>query len=89
MLGFEYKWLLAPVRSAAGSRVRLAQHSLLTLAVAGFCLVGTFLASPRALTHVVTVVTPVVAALDQTPPEWPRTVIRLWFLLPQLLPGHN
>ena len=89
MLGPEYKWLLAPVRPAAGSRVRLARRSLLTLAVAAFCLVCTFISSPPTLTPVVTTATPVVVALDQNPPEWPRTVVRLWFMLPQLLPGHD
>jgi hypothetical protein len=89
MLGTEYKWLLAPVRPGAKSRVQLARHSLLTLAVAGGCLLATFLNSGSTLPPVAAAATPVVAALDQTPPEWPRTVIRLWFLLPQLLPGQN
>ncbi len=90
MLGSEYKWLLAPVRPGAKSRVQLARQSLLTLGVAGCCLLGTLLAatSPK-LAPAATAAAPVVATLEQTPPEWPRTVIRLWFLLPQLLPGQN
>lgn len=88
MLGTQYPWLLATVRRAAAARVQLARHSLATLAVAACCLVGTLLPSAANLAPVTAVASPVVAALDQTPPEWPRTIVRLWSLLPQFLPSR-
>ena len=89
MLGSEYKWLLAPVQPAAVERAHLARCSFLTLAVASFCLVCTFALTPSSLTPAAKAATPVVAALDQTDVELPRTLIHLWFLLPQLLPTRN
>ncbi len=89
MLGPEYNWLLAPVRPAAGLRVRLARRSLLTLAVTAFCLVCAFALSAHAPVPAAALTPPAVASLDQAPVEWPRTLIHLWFLLPQLLPGGN
>lgn len=89
MLGSEYKWLLAPVRSAAVSRTHLARRSFATLAVAGFCLACVLLPRAAALPSAATVAAPVVTQLDQAQTEWPHTLVRLWFLLPQLLPGQN
>jgi len=89
MLGNQYPWLLATVRRSATARGQLARHSLATLAVAACCLVAALLPSAAAPAPVAVVASPVVAALDQTPPEWPRTIVRLWSLLPQILPGRG
>jgi hypothetical protein len=89
MLGSEYKWLLAPVRRAATVRAQLARHSLATLAVATFCLACALVPRAATLPSVSTVAAPVVTQLDQVQAEWPHALVRLWFILPQLLPGRN
>ncbi len=89
MLGSEYKWLLAPARPAATGRTPLARHGAMTVAVAGFCLACTFLAPMRTLPSPAAVAAPVVTQLDQAQTEWPHVLVRLWLILPQLLPGHN
>ena len=89
MLGSEYKWLLAPVQSTAVERAHLARRSFLTLAVATFCVVCALVQPASSLSSAATVATPVVAKLDETAAEWPHALVRLWFLLPQLLPTQG
>lgn len=80
MHGSVYRWLLLQP---------LFRGGLLSLAVAGFCvgcLLLPSLASPASCA-------PVIAATATNPnpavdecAEWPHTVLRLWFLLPHILP---
>jgi hypothetical protein len=89
MLGSEYKWLLAPVRRVAADRAQLARRSFATLAVAAFCVACVLVPRATSLPSAATVAAPVVTQLDQAQAEWPLVLVRLWFLLPQLLPGRN
>jgi hypothetical protein len=82
MLGSAYRWLLLQP---------LFRGSLLSLAVAGFC-VGTLfiipVASPTSCTAVIAVAPNPTPAVNNRN-EWPATVIRLWFLVPLLLPYES
>jgi hypothetical protein len=88
MLGTGYRWLLLNP---------FIRGSLLSLAVAGFCLSCLLLAplaSPSSCAPAIAVATakPATtkpAATVDKPAEWPRTVLRLWFLVPHLLPPHS
>lgn len=77
-----YRWLLVHP---------LFRGSVLSLAVAGFCVACLFVTAPTP-----SAVTPVIAAVATNPTpavdnraEWPRTVLRLWFLLPHFLPLYD
>jgi hypothetical protein len=89
MLGSEYQWLLASVRAAAVDRAQLARRSFATLAVAAFCLACAFVPRAASLPSAVAVAAPMVTQLDQAQAEWPLVLVRLWYVLPQLLPGRN
>ncbi len=89
MLGSEYKWLLAPVRPAAIDRAHLARRSFATLAVAAFCALCVFAPRTASLPSAATVAAPVVTQFDQAQVEWPHALVRLWFLLPQILPSRD
>jgi len=87
MFGFEYNWLLSPARSARDVSVRLARGSLTTLAVGAFCLTCTLLPAVSSLAPAVTVPTATAVTLTENKsPELPRALIRLWILVPYLLP---
>ncbi|HEY8995077.1 MAG TPA: hypothetical protein VIM71_10480 [Lacunisphaera sp.] len=80
MPGSVYRWILLQP---------LLRGSLLSLAVAGFCVACLLLpsvASPAACAPAIaaTAAGPTQAVDECT--EWPRTVLRLWFLLPHILP---
>lgn len=86
MSGSEYRWLaLHP----------LIRGSLLSLAVAAFCVGCFFLNSvtPAACADpVVQVAAAAAPAQNGTEPAratWPHTVVRLWLLVPQLLPTND
>ncbi len=86
MLGSEYNWLLSPARTARGLSVRLARSSFLTLGVGAFCL-GCALFSTARLAPPAAVATPSAAVLAETAQsELPRVLVRLWVLVPYLLP---
>lgn len=86
MSGSEYRWLaLHP----------LIRGSLLSLAVATFC-VGCFFVNnltPAAcadpVVQVATASAPVRNGAEPERSTWPHTVLRLWLLVPQLLPAHD
>jgi hypothetical protein len=83
MLGTGYRWLLLNP---------LLRGSLLSLAVAGFCLSCLLvvpLASPTSCAPVIAAAASKPAATVDKPAEWPRTVLRLWFLVPHLLPVQD
>ena len=87
MFGFQHHWLLSPVRTARGLSVRLARGGLLTLAVGAFCLSCAMLPSALSLPPAVTVAAPTAVTLKETAEsELPRTLLRLWVLVPYLLP---
>jgi hypothetical protein len=87
MFGFEYNWLLSPARSTRDLSVRLARGSFATLAVGAFCLTCALLPSVSSLTPAVTVPTPAAVTIaENKSPELPRALIRLWILVPYLLP---
>lgn len=77
MHGFEYRWLLLNP---------ILRGVFLSIAVAAFC------ASCLLLDRAGTPPAPPPAAMlaATVPPEaetdWPRTALRLWFLVPQLVP---
>lgn len=82
MFGSEFRWLpLSP----------LVRGGLLTLALTALCLSGLFrapaapAASPEAAANIAIVESPEA----DTRAAWPRTVLRLWLLVPQLLPDHD
>lgn len=82
MFGSEFRWL--PLHP-------LIRGGLLTLALAALCLSGLFRApavpvvSPEPITSI--------AAVESSEPDtraaWPSTVLRLWLIVPQLLPDHD
>lgn len=82
MFGSEFRWL--PLHP-------LLRGGLLTLAMAALCLSGLFYASRPPLTSPQTAA--IIAAAEargsDTRAAWPRTVLRLWLLAPQLLPAHD
>lgn len=82
MLGSEYRWLL---------RHPLVRGSLLTLGFALFCLGCLILpALPGScLAYVPEPVAAVEAVANDHDPRaaWPRAMLRLWILLPQLSPA--
>lgn len=83
MFGLQYPWLL----TVRGLSVRLARNSLLTLAVGCFCLVCVLAPRPAPLSTVATVAAPTAASLQQTTgTELPHMLLRLWILVPRLLP---
>jgi hypothetical protein len=83
MFGLQYHWLV----SVRGMSVRLARGSLLTLAVGAFCLACALLPSTASLSRVAAVSTPTAVSLQQnTDTELPYMLIRLWILVPRLLP---
>lgn len=81
MLGTEYRWfVLHPlIRGAA-----------LSVALAGLCLAALFFAAVPADTPepANATVASETSVRDQRA-AWPRTVLRLWFLAPQLLPPYD
>jgi hypothetical protein len=83
MLGTGYRWLLLnPV----------LRGSLLSLSVAGFCLgclLVAPLASPSSCAPVIAVAATAPTPVVEQRAEWPRTVLRLWFLVPHLLPPND
>lgn len=82
MSGATHPWILRP----ALTRVRHLTFALL----AAFALVIAGLSHrslPSAVTSAATAPATVESALvTEAPAEWPRAALRLWFLLPQLLP---
>ncbi|MFZ5495215.1 MAG: hypothetical protein ACOZE5_07745 [Verrucomicrobiota bacterium] len=78
MFGAEYRWLLPHP---------LLRGWLLTLVFASLCVGVLFLepAAPAARETAARDPVSRVASVDQQA-AWPRTVLRLWFLVPQLLP---
>lgn len=83
MFGLQYPWLL----SARGVSVRLARSGLLTLAVGVFCLACVLGPRATSLTTVATVTAPAAVSIKQTTDaELPHILIRLWILVPRLLP---
>ena len=83
MFGFNYPWLL----SVRGVSVRLARGSLLTLAVGVFCLACFLVPRHAPLTTVAAVTAPAAVSLQQTTgSELPHVLLRLWILVPRLLP---
>jgi len=86
MFGLQYNWLL----SARGMSVRLARTGLLTLAVGAFCLACVLAPSAAPLSRVATVTAPTAVSLkENTDTELPYMLIRLWILVPRLLPGSR
>jgi hypothetical protein len=77
MHGFEYRWLLLNP---------LMRGLFLSIAVAAFCASCLFL-DPAATAPAAAPTATLAAAV---PPEaeidWPRTALRLWFLVPQIVP---
>jgi len=93
MFGFEYNWLLSPARTARGLSVRLARGGMMTLAVGAFCLACSFVpsgpltpAAPATLAAPTAVAPTAVALKETAESELPRTLLRLWVLVPYLLP---
>ena len=89
MFGSEYNWLVTPVRSARGLTVRLVRNSLLTLGVGAFCLSCTLLPYRAPLAPVAGVAAPAATATtikETAQSELPRFLLRLWVLVPYLLP---
>ena len=84
MFGLQYNWLL----SARGLSVRLARGGPITLAVGTFCLACVLVPSAASLSRVAAVAAPTAAvSLQQnTDAELPYMLIRLWILVPRLLP---
>lgn len=78
MHGFEYRWLLLNP---------LMRGVFLSIAVAAFCASCLFLdqagapPAPAATTATLAASVPPEADVD-----WPRAALRLWFLVPQVLP---
>lgn len=67
-----------------------ARHGLLTLAVLALGLTGAVLSRPALPATVALAATaPAAPALPEQTTIWPRTVLRLWFLVPQLLPADD
>jgi hypothetical protein len=86
MSGSEYRWLaLHP----------LIRGSLLSLAVAAFCVGSFFMNNLTPATcadpvvQVVAASAPAHNAGEPAHTPWPHTVLRLWLLVPQLLPTHD
>ena len=89
MFGSEYNWLVTPVRSARGLTVRLVRNSLLTLGVGAFCLSCVLLPYRASLPPVAGVAAPAATATtikETAQSELPRFLLRLWVLVPYLLP---
>lgn len=86
MFGLQYHWLV----SARGLTVRLARGGLLTLAVGFFCLACFLIPRTAPLTAVATATAPAAVSIQKsTDTELPRLLIRLWILVPRLLPQHQ
>jgi len=87
MFGSEYNWLVTPVRSARGLTVRLVRNSLLTLGVGAFCLSCALLPYRAPHAPVAGVAAPAANTIKETAQsELPRFLLRLWVLVPYLLP---
>jgi hypothetical protein len=83
MFGLQYNWLL----SARGMSVRLARGGLITLAVGAFCLACVLAPSTASLSRIAAVSAPTAVSLkENTDAELPYMLIRLWILVPRLLP---
>jgi len=83
MFGLQYPWLL----TIRGLSVRLARTSLLTLAVGFFALVCVLAPRHAPLTAVAAVTAPAAVTIQQTTDgELPHVLLRLWILVPRLLP---
>ncbi len=82
MFGSEFRWL--PLHP-------LIRCGLLTLTMAAFCLGCLFFASrpPAAAPEPVASITAAESPETDSRAAWPRTVLRLWLLVPQLLPDHD
>ena len=82
MFGLQYNWLL----SVRGISVRLARNGFLTLAVGFFCFACVVIPRSAPLTAA-TAAVPATTAINQTADtELPRILVRLWILVPRLLP---
>lgn len=82
MLASGYRWLVLQP---------LFRGGLLSLAVAACCVGSLFIspvASPTSCTPVIAVSAKPAPAVDNRT-EWPATVLRLWFLVPVLLPYES
>jgi hypothetical protein len=67
--------------------VRLARSGLLTLAVGFFCLACALIPRAAPLTAVAAATAPAAVSIQQsTDTELPQMLIRLWILVPRLLP---
>ncbi|MEJ1971220.1 MAG: hypothetical protein WDM96_01435 [Lacunisphaera sp.] len=90
MFGPQHNWLVTSTRSARGLSVRLVRTSLLTLAVGAFCLSCVLLPQGAMLATLPAVAAPTAAKIEQTAEaEWPHVLLRLWVLVPRLLPTGN
>lgn len=83
MSGSLHSWIFRPSLLQGGRA--LLGLALLALAVTAF--------SPHVIPSAVTIaVTPSAVTGPEVAPDaavWPRTALRLWFLVPQLLPRHD
>ncbi len=91
MFGPQHNWLVTSTRSPRGLSVRLVRSSLLTLAVGAFCLTCLLMPQGAALSSTLpAVATPTAVKIQETAEaEWPHALVRLWVLLPRLLPTGN
>jgi hypothetical protein len=78
MSGFLIHWLSLHVK-----------HGLLTLAVLVFGFTAVFSQPSLCASVARAVTTPTTPAIQPGATEWPRTVLRLWFFLPQFLPHDS
>lgn len=89
MVGPEYAWLLAPMTATRGAAVRLARGGLATLALGAVCaafLLGPGVASLTVAGPALAAPAATVALKDTAQAEWPHALVRLWILVPQLIP---
>jgi hypothetical protein len=82
MFGSEFRSLPLPP---------LFRGGLLTLALAALCLGGLLLdaRNPAPASEPVAITAAAESPATDTHAAWPRTVLRLWLLVPQLLPDHD
>lgn len=69
---------------------RYTRHAVLTLGIVVLGLAAALSRSSLPVSMAVALATPTTPAIEQPgAPEWPRTVLRLWFFLPQFLPHDS
>jgi hypothetical protein len=84
MFGFEFNWLVLQLRST-GTRLRFARRSLLTFLVAGACVAYVLFPAAPCAVRIACLAAPARSQIDESARnEWPRTLLRLWLLLPHL-----